>query len=407
MPDITLNKLTDVKCRKAGQGRHSDGGGLYLNVKPTGAKNWLFVYRWGDKRPSIGFGGYPAVGLADARKYAAQCRDWLNETPRKDPKKAWKALSAPEAPQETFGPFALKHIEAIKSDFRNAKHVAQWRSTLETYAAPLWQMPLDEVGVEDVLSCLEPIWGSKNETARRVRGRIEAVLESARVRGLRNDPNPASWNGQLKHVLGKKRPAAKHFAALEYASMPEFWKTLSEKQSMGSLALRFLILTAARSGEVRLATWSEMDLEKGVWTIPADRMKASREHIVPLSRAAMAILKHLDQARTGDIVFPGARRGTSLSDMTLTKALRDMKAVNTKGEPITVHGFRSTFSDWARNETDFPRELIEESLAHSLGKVEAAYRRGAAIERRRELMEAWQQHLQEGRGAEAETACAS
>ena len=209
------------------------------------------------------------------------------------------------------------------------------------------------------------------------------------MRGLRNDPNPASWNGQLKHVLGKKRPAAKHFAALEYAYMPEFWKTLSEKQSMGSLALRFLILTAARSGEVRLATWNEMDLEKGVWTIPADRMKASREHIVPLSRAAMAILKHLDQARTGDIVFPGARRGTSLSDMTLTKALRDMKSVNAKGEPITVHGFRSTFSDWARNETDFPRELIEESLAHSLGKVEAAYRRGAAIERRRELMETW------------------
>ena len=172
-------------------------------------------------------------------------------------------------------------------------------------------MPLDDIGVEEVLSCLEPIWGTKNETARRVRGRIEAVLESARVRGLRQDPNPASWNGQLKHVLGKTRPAPKHFAALEYASMPEFWKVLSDKQSMGSLALRFLILTAARSGEVRLAVWSEVVFETGVWTIPADRMKASREHIVPLSSGALASLKQLNDARSGDLVFPGARRGAA------------------------------------------------------------------------------------------------
>ena len=389
MPDTTLNKLTDVKCRKAGAGRHSDGGGLYLNVKPTGAKNWLFIYRWGEKRPSIGLGGYPAVSLAEARKHATQCRGWLNEAPKTDPKRAWKALSAPQVEQETFGPFALNHIDAIKGDFRNAKHIAQWRSTLETYAASIWDTPLNEIGVEDVLACLEPIWGTKNETARRVRGRIEAVLESARVRRLREDPNPASWNGQLKHVLGKKRPAPKHFPALEYRAMPEFWGQLVEKSSMGSLALRFLILTAARSGEVRLATWPEIDLNQGIWTISAERMKASREHVVPLNSAAMAILKELDQARTGDFIFPGARRGAPLSDMTLTKAIRDMNLVNGKGEPVTVHGFRSTFSDWARNETDFPRELIEESLAHSLGKVEAAYRRGAAIERRRALMEAW------------------
>lgn len=192
MPDITLNKLSDAKCRKVGPGRHSDGGGLYLNVKPSGARNWLFIYRWGDKRPSIGFGGYPTVSLGDARRHAAQCRVWLSEVPQKDPKKEWKALSKPEVQRETFGPFALKHIDAIKGDFRSDKHIKQWRSTLETYAAPIWNTPLDEIGVEEVLNCLEPIWSEKNETARRVRGRIEAVLESARVRGLREDPNPAS-----------------------------------------------------------------------------------------------------------------------------------------------------------------------------------------------------------------------
>tara|TARA_Y100000052_G_scaffold27530_1_gene36029 strand:+ start:23928 stop:25112 length:1185 start_codon:yes stop_codon:yes gene_type:complete len=384
-----MNKLTDAKCRKAGAGRHSDGGGLYLNVKPSGARNWLFTYRWGDKRPSIGFGGYPTVSLADARAAAARCRGWLAETPSKDPKREWKALSQPQVRQETFGNFALKHIDAIKGDFRNAKHVKQWRSTLETHAAPIWNMPLDQIGVDEVLNCLQQIWTEKNETARRVRGRIEAVLESARVRGLREDPNPASWNGQLKHVLGKRRPAPKHFPALEYQSMPGFWERLAAKDTIGSLALQFTILTAARSGEVRLAVWSEFDLAAGIWTIPAERMKAEREHIVPLSEEALNILNKLKNARTGDLVFPGSKRGKPLSDMTLTKVLRDMEVVNAKGEPVTVHGFRSTFSDWARNETDFPRELIEESLAHSLGKVEAAYRRGAAIERRRELMEAW------------------
>lgn len=314
----------------------------------------------------------------------------MSEVPQKDPKREWKALAKPDVQQETFGPFALKHIDAIKGDFRNEKHIKQWRSTLETYAASIWTTPLDEVGVEEVLNCLEPIWSEKNETARRVRGRIEAVLESARVRGLREDPNPASWNGQLKHVLGKRRPPAKHFPALEYQSLPDFWERLSTKQAIGAMALRFTILTVARLGEVRLATWNEFDLAAGVWTIPASRMKAEREHVVPLSSAAVEIVRHLHEHRTGDIVFPGTRRGKPLSDMTLTKTLRDMKVVNAKGEPVTVHGFRSTFFDWARNETDFSRELIEESLAHSLGKVEAAYRRGAAIERRRQLMETWQ-----------------
>ncbi len=393
MPDLTSNKLSDLKCKSAKTGRHSDGGGLYLNVKQTGARNWLFIYRWGDKRPSIGLGGYPSVSLSDARKQAAMCRDWLNQTPRKDPKKEWMVLNAPEVKIETFGSFALRHIDAIKGDFRNAKHIAQWRSTLERYAKPIWGMPLNEIEVDHVLKCLEPIWATKNETARRVRGRIEAVLESARVRGMREDPNPASWNGQLKHVLGRKRPKQKHLAALEYDQMHAFWQTLPQKSGMGALALQFTILTAARSGEVRGATWNEIDVEAGIWSIPAERMKAEKPHMVPLSQAALAIIDHISKARQGELIFMGMRAGKPISDMTMTKALRDMKLTNSQGEAVTAHGFRSTFSDWARNETDFPRELIEESLAHSLGKVEAAYRRGQAIERRRALMEAWASYV--------------
>ena len=209
------------------------------------------------------------------------------------------------------------------------------------------------------------------------------------VRGLRDGANPAAWNGQLKHVLGKRRPAPKHFPALDYQALPDFWTRLQAKSGMGALALQFTILTAARSGEVRGATWDEIDLKECLWTIPGERMKAGKLHIIPLSLAAIDILQTLSEAPSSLYVFPGARRGKPLSDMTLTKALRDMEITNAKGEPVTAHGFRSTFSDWTRNETDFPRELIEESLAHSLGKVEAAYRRGAAIEKRRELMEAW------------------
>ena len=388
MPDLTMNKLTDASCRKAKGGRHSDGGGLYLNVKPSGAKNWLFTYRWDDKCPSVGLGGYPAVPLAEARRRAGQCREWLAETPRRDPQIEWKRTAKPET-IEKFGPFALRHIEAIRGDFRNAKHIAQWRSTLETYAALLWSMPLDQIGVDEVLRCLEPIGATKNETARRVRGRIEAVLESARVRGLRDDPNPAAWHGQLRHVLGKKKPPVKHFPALEYQRLPEFWTALEAKGGVGALALRFAILTAARSGEVRLAIWDEFDLERDLWSIPASRMKAGRAHGVPLSSAALSILEELGQAGRSGLVFCGMRVGKPLSDMTLTKALRDMNTETLNGEPVTAHGFRSSFSDWARNETTYPRELIEESLAHSLCKVEAAYRRKAAIERRRALMEDW------------------
>lgn len=395
MPDLTLNKLTDVRCRNATAGRYADGGGLYLNVKPSGARNWLFVFRWRGSRPSLGLGGYPAVSLAEARRRAGQCRDWLNASPARDPRVEWKRLQQPEE-IEIFGPFALRHIEAIKADFRSAKHADQWRSTLERYARPIWDLPLSGIGTEEVLRCLEPIWSEKNETARRVRGRIEAVLESARVRGLRDDPNPAAWQGQLRHVLGRRRPPVRHFVALEYDRLPEFWARLRAKGGMGALALQFLILTAARSGEVRLAAWSEVDFDGASWTLPPERMKAERAHVVPLSGKALSILRSLEEARMGELVFPGLRRGRPLSDMTLTKVVRDMDLRTRSGQPVTVHGFRSAFSDWARNETRFPRELIEESLAHSLGKVEAAYRRRAAIDRRRELMSAWEVFLEGG-----------
>jgi integrase len=300
---------------------------------------------------------------------------------------------------KTFGEFAYEVIASLQSGWRNEKHRAQWKMTLDVYAAPVRDIQLDQVSTEDVLKVLTPIWRTKAETANRVRGRMEKVLDAAKAKGYRSGENPARWRGHLDHLLPKRQKLQRgHHPAMPWTEVPAFVKRLREMESTGTLALEFLILTAARSGEILRsvrdgevigARWEEFDLEAKIWTVPADRMKAGREHRVPLSSRALAIVQRLAKAKRGPFVFPGQDGKQPLSNMALEAAMRRMEV-----KPYTVHGFRSSFRDWAGETTSFPRELAEAALAHTVGdKVERAYRRGDALERRRELMEAWASFL--------------
>jgi integrase len=283
----------------------------------------------------------------------------------------------------------------MRPSWRNAKHAAQWEMTLRDYAAPLRRIPVDKVTTDDVLSVLKPVWNTKAETASRVRGRIERVLDAARAHGLRDGENPARWRGHLDQLLPRRQRLTRgHHAAMPYAELPSFMSDLQSREGTAALALEFAILTVARSGEVLGARWDEIDFERAVWIIPAPRMKASREHRVPLCKRALEIAKTMQQIRNVDFVFPGHKRGKPLSVMALEMVLRRMKITH-----ATVHGFRSAFRDWAAECTNFPNEVCEAALAHVIGnKVEAAYRRGDLFEKRRKLMEAW---IQKSRGIQA------
>lgn len=287
----------------------------------------------------------------------------------------------------TFGEFAYRYIAAHRSSWRNAKHADQWTTTIATYASSLRQKPLNEVLREDVLGVLKPIWLTKNETASRIRGRIEVILDAAKAEGLRTGENPAAWKGNLKHSLPKRQKLQRgHHAAMPYASVPKFVQTLRTREATAALALEFLILTASRTGEVLGCRWNEIDRAKEIWIVPGTRMKAGRDHRVPLSSPALAILDTMGPLRVGDssLLFPG-RNNKPLSSMAMEMLLRRMKV-----QDVTVHGFRSSFRDWAAEETPFPRETAEAALAHIVGdSTERAYRRGDALERRRELMQAW------------------
>jgi integrase len=276
--------------------------------------------------------------------------------------------------------------ETLSAGFRNDKHKAQWKSTLETYAAPLRAKPVDTIATDDVLSVLKPIWTTKAETASRVRGRIEKVLDAAKAKGFRDGENPARWRGHLDHLLPRPSKLARgHHAAMRYEEVAAFIAKLRKREATSALALELCILTAARSGEILGMRWSESDLDKKIWTVPADRMKAGREHRVPLSPRAITILRQLEKLKTGEFVFAGQARNKSLSNMAMEMVLRRMKI-----EGATVHGFRSSFRDWAGNISSFPREIVETALAHVIGdKAEQAYRRSDALEKRRKLMEAW------------------
>lgn len=381
MPKVVSAALRDAFVKSAKPGRYADGNGLYLKVKPTGSRSWLFIGTWAGKRRSVGLGPYPVISLSEARQNAMQCQRWIRAGV--DPKNEVLRRRARSSGTTRFEVVAADYVDRIASDFSNAKHLQQWRNTLREYCKPIAAMDVSAIQTDHVLLCLQPIWTDKPETARRLRGRIERVLDAAAVRGLRQGDNPARWTGHLKALLPNKRPRPKHHAAVPYEELPSVYKRIATREGMGAAALRFAILTAARSGEVRGMRWRELDLSNRVWTVPAERMKARREHKVPLNQEAMAILLEVDQVRNGDLVFAG-NQGKILSDMTLAAVFKRMK-IN-----ATPHGVaRSTFKDFMANETEFPRELIEESLAHVLRATEAAYRRRHAVDRRRPLMDAW------------------
>jgi integrase len=368
-------------------GRHGDGGGLYLSIDKGDRKRWVFLFR--DRRTGklreMGLGSAAEVTLAQARDKAQAAREAIKRG--EDPIAAARATMPATIP--TFAALADEVVTSLEAGWRNEKHRAQWRSTLATYCQPLADKPVDAIATADVLEVLQPIWTAKAETASRVRGRIEKILDAAKAKGHRSGENPARWRGHLDHLLPARQKLTRgHHEAMPWDDMPDFIAGLRKRDGVAALALEFAILTAARSGEVRGARWDEIDLEQAIWTVPASRMKAGREHRVPLVPRAVEIVETMAKLPHEPFVFPGQRRGSPLSDMTLASVLKRMKV------PATVHGFRSSFKDWANETTSFPNELSEAALAHVTGdKVERAYRRGDALGRRRELMLAWARFL--------------
>ncbi|MEH6718855.1 MAG: integrase arm-type DNA-binding domain-containing protein [Aurantimonas endophytica] len=384
-----MPKLTAAFVRSVEKpGRHSDGQGLYLNVTKSGAKSWVMMWKRDGRVREMGLGSATgegkigALALADARQAATVARQQIAADIDPIAEKRRKKV-------KSFGQCADSLIESLRPGWKNEKHAAQWEMTMKVYAAPLRERSVHEIATEDVLRVLKPIWQGKPETASRVRGRIEKVLDFAKARGMREGENPARWKGNLDHLLSRPVKLLRgHHEAMAYPEVPAFMAKLRDQPGTGALALQFAILTACRSGEVLGAEWSEIDFEAGLWTIPAARMKAGREHVVPLTSEAVSILRQMAEVSSIGFVFGGAKPGKPLSSMAMAMTLRRMKV------DVTPHGFRSSFRDFAGNETNAPREIAEEALAHTVGDaVERAYRRGAAIVRRRALMETWASFL--------------
>jgi len=366
-------------------GVHADGDGLYMRVRDSGTKSWLYIGMLNGKRREIGLGSVRDVPLAIAREKAAELRAAFRMG--RDPVVERRMKAARENAIPTFGAFADSLIEDIEGGFRNEKHRKQWRSTLQNHAASLRDKPVDQIDTAAVLEVLKPVWDKLPETASRVRGRIERVLDAAKAKGLRSGENPARWKAHLELLLPKRTKAAPvHHAALPFTEIADFMKSLLQRPASAARALEFAILTAARSGEVLGMKWSELDRESAVWTVPADRMKAGKEHQVPLSAAALAILQKIrpENAEADGNVFVG-NQGQPLSNMAMSMLLRRMGY-----NKITVHGFRSAFRDWAGEMTEFAREDVEMALAHIVAsKTERAYRRGNALAKRRAIMDSW------------------
>ncbi|WP_257309769.1 tyrosine-type recombinase/integrase [Geothrix fuzhouensis] len=406
------NKLVAPKIEKCSKpGYLNDGGNLYLQIvkrapakpgegprkKVEGVtKSWVFRYRHRvtKKLIELGLGSFPDISLQKARDKAASLREILHD--RKDPKveRAVKRVEerAKEAKTITFDEAATKCIADRFSGWKSEKHAQQWTNTLKTYASPaIGTLNVDVIDIALVRKVLDPIWNTKNETASRVRQRLEAVLAWAKVSGYRSGENPAEWRGNLDQLLPKpsKVQKKKHHRAMAHSKIPKFMTDLRSREGIAALALEFTILTAARTGETIGAVWGEFNLEKKTWTVPAERMKAEKEHVVPLSASALKIIKDLEQVKEGPYVFPGPKAGTHLSTGGMDAVLKRMER-----DDATVHGFRSTFRDWAADKTNFSKEVIEHALAHQLeDKAEAAYHHSTMLGKRRPLMAAWANYL--------------
>lgn len=373
-----INRLTAQEAKNITKpGRHADGGNLYLNVTATGARSWVFLYRFGRRQRETGLGSAAPrhVSLAQAREKAAKARQLLAEG--RDPLAILEPSKIP-----TFGEAAHEYIEAKQSEWRNAKHAAQWRMTLTKYAASLRPLPIDAITTERVLGCLKPLWSKR---------------PSAQIaKGNRSGPNPAAWRGHLDRLLAKRQMLSRgHHAAMPVDDVPGFLVRLSAVPGVSARCLEFTILTAARTGEAIGATWGEIDVERRLWIVPAHRMKAQREHRVPLSDRALVILSEMEAARQGEFVFLGNRARKPLSNMALSMVLRRMGI-----KDATAHGFRSAFRDWSAERTSFPHELSEMALAHAIkSKTEKAYRRGDLLDKRRQLMTAWGRFCASGSAA--------
>jgi len=395
MPRKISNALTPLAVKNAKPGRHADGGGLHLLVKESGARSWVYRFMLGGKSRDIGLGaaGADGISLAAARNARDALRLKVNagiDPKEEKDREAAQALVAAQAAKVagiTFKAVAETYIGANEGSWRNDKHRQQWKNTLATYVYPvIGELPVAEVGTAHVLQILEPIWNAKAETASRVRGRMETILDAAKARGYREGENPARWRGHIAQILPvRSRLTRGHHKAMPYDAIPAFVGALHQREAVAALALEFTILTAARTGEVIGAKWDEVDLDKAIWTIPANRMKAHKEHRVPLSPRAVEILKSTQELRK-EWLFP-ATKGGSMSGMAMSMLLRRMKV------DVTVHGFRSGFRDWSAECTGYAHEVAEMALAHTIeNKVERAYRRGDLFDKRRRLMDDWAAH---------------
>jgi integrase len=389
-----IDRLTSITVTRLKEpGYYLDGSGLYLQVGAGGSKSWVFQYTLSGRRREMGIGSLVDMTLSDARREAAKQRALVKagddpiaiRTRIRAEKRATTAV--------TFKHCAERCIADKRAEWSNPKHALQWESTLATYAFPfIGELSVEQINTGLVRQCLDPIWTTKTETATRVRQRIETVLDWAKVHGYRTGDNPAAWRGHLEGVLANPSKVAKaeNHPALEYERLPAFMVELRKHEGVAADALRFTILAATRTGESIGATWTEIDFKAKTWTVPAERMKAKVEHVVPLADSAVALLKRLYDAKTGDYVFPGAVQDRPLSNMAMLQLVRGMGTKNAAGDAITVHGFRSTFRQWAAEQTTHPREVAEHALAHRLpDKVEAAYQRSTMVDKRRALMADW------------------
>lgn len=362
-------------------GLFADGQGLYLRIDETGARRWVFIFQFGGRRREMGLGSADGQKLAEVRGKADEARAVLKSG--LDPIAERRKAMEPPA-DNRFSAVAAALMDDLEQGWRSKKQRGQWEASLQQHAPKIWAADVKDVDTEMVLAALRPIWTKKRETADRVRSRIERVLSAAKARGLRDGENPAIWRGHLDQLLTRARKEKGHHPAMAYAEVPDFLIQLRTRTSISARALEFAIFTAARSGEVRGATWDEINGD--LWVIPAERMKAEREHRVHLNAGALAVLEEIPRDVRQGLIFPGLKG--PLSDMSLLQVLRKLDV-----KEATPHGFRSSFKDWAADCTSFPDEISEEALAHNVGSaVRRAYRRGQAMEKRRALMEAWSDH---------------